>query len=480
MRLHTLNSDANPALPASTLAACQQRISELWGLHFPPERWRDLSRHLRLVAGELDISLPAMGDALLREPPSPRVAAHCVREFTVGETYFLRDADFFTKLRQAVLTPLIARRRAAQDLHLRFWSAGCCTGEEAYTLAILLGELLPDLERWQVQIIASDLNPAFLASARRGSYGNWSFRQVSGAWRQRHFDRESNNRWHIHDAYRERVTFLEHNLIEACYPDTARGLAQCDVILCRNVLMYFSPKQATSTLRRMLTCLEPGGVLLLASQEGMLCHWAELTPELWPGALCLRRQALDERDTHVSRHAAAPAPVPVSVPQQTLESTLSSQSLSSPVLSNPVHPTAKQQAHTAATTARTCANQHQLQEALEWAEHALELDKLEPGLYWLLASLQIEQGAHQQARATLRKAIYLQPDFVMAHYLCGLLDDRLGDPAAAVRDWKNCLKLLENLPDDYLLQEAEGLSVRDLKKLTRNALEKVVNETSSQ
>ena len=482
MRLPRPDPDVNTALPAPVLAACQQRISALWGLHFPPERWRDLARHLRLVAGELDISINACIDGLLSEPPTRQVAAQCVREFTVGETYFLRDGGFFAKLRQAVLMPLIAQRRAAHDLRLRIWSAGCCTGEEAYTLAILLEDLLPDLECWQLQIIASDINPAFLASARQGSYGNWSFRQVSDGWRQRHFIQENNNRWRIHEQYRERVTFLEHNLIEAFYPDLTRGFAHCDVIVCRNVLMYFNPIQAASTLQRLLNCLESGGVLLLAAQEGMLCQEAGLTPALWPGALCLRKQTLHHDDADGSRSAslqqrATGSTAPPAQPLLNPANPAPRPTNPVPADPAPLNPTVKQQAQDAAITARTRANQNQLQDALTWAEHALELDRLDPGLYWLLASLQIELGSRQQARATLRKAIYLQPDFVMAHYLCGLLNARLGNPAGAVRDWKNCQRLLEQLADDCLLQQAEGLSVQDVKKLIRNALGQTIDGT---
>src|SRR5690606_2810464 len=102
-------------------------------------------------------------------------------------------------------------------------------------LAILLDDLLPDLECWQLQIIASDINPTFLALARQGCYGNWSFRQVSDGWRRRHFIQENNNRWRINEKYRERVTFLELNLVETFHPDPTRGLGCCDVIVCRNV-----------------------------------------------------------------------------------------------------------------------------------------------------------------------------------------------------------------------------------------------------
>ena len=469
-------------LSAPLLAACQARIAALWGVHFPPARWRDLTRHLRLVADELQLSLPACVSALLQDTPPPSLIALCVREFTVGETYFLRDADFFEKLSQAVLAPLIARRRAAGDLRLKLWSAGCCSGEEAYTLAILVAELIPDPERWQLQIIASDLNPEFLAAARRGRFGSWSFRQANEDWRRRHFVEEGHSRWRIQDEYRRHLTFLEHNLIRTDFPDSSRGLVDCDLILCRNVLMYFTEAQAVGALQRLLRCLEPDGALFMGAAEGMLCQWAGIKAELWSGALRLHQQTSADKNT-VSRFATQSHTQLSSLPAQTRVPTTPSaksnavRDLAVPIPTASPPSSAKQKALAAANTARVHANLHQLQEALDWTQHALALDKLDPGHYWLLASLQIEQGAPAHARTTLRKAIYLQPDFIMAHYLSGLLNATLGEPTAAIRDLKNCIRLLEQLSDDSPLPESEGLSVMDLKKLALTSLERCRNGT---
>lgn len=469
MHLLTSSPSSSSGLPAAILSACQHRISELWGLHFPPERWRDLVRHLRGVADALNISLTACVDGLLNEPPQPEIMDVCVREFTVGETYFLRDPDFFSQLRRASLVPLVERRRRAQDFRLRFWSAGCCTGEEAYTLAILLRDLLPDPENWRIDIIATDINPAFLSKARKGQFSNWSFRQVNDGWRQRHFVKEA-NRWRINDAYRNTVRFVEHNLVDACYPDSAQGLNDCDVILCRNVLMYFNPVQAASVLQRMLTCLSSDGVFFLAPAEGLICQAAGLLPELWPGALCLKQTSGQKSTGSVASSIQAP---PVSVAWRTVEPEIRTPQTDTIASDAESNPELQAQASMVADKARAYANQHQLQEALDWLEQAIALNRLDPALYWLQASLQIEQGARPRALSTLRKAIYLQPDFVMAHYVCGLLSAGIGESFNAERDLKNCVCLLERLADTETLPESEGLSVKDLKHLVRDALGKI-------
>lgn len=108
-----------------------------------------------------------------------------IMRLTTGESYFFRDAGQFALLRNAIVPELIERRRAQRSL--RIWSAGCSTGEEAYSLAILVHELLPHREGWQLVILGSDLNRDAIEKARSGIYGAWSFRMVYPELQRRYF-----------------------------------------------------------------------------------------------------------------------------------------------------------------------------------------------------------------------------------------------------------------------------------------------------
>ncbi|KAB2853105.1 MAG: protein-glutamate O-methyltransferase, partial [Anaerolineae bacterium] len=108
-------------------------------------------------------------------------------ELTIGETYFMRDEAQIAALRDEILPALIQEKRRQRHFSLHFWSAGCATGEEPYTLAILLTDLLPDIDRWQIQVIGTDINEAALEIARVGRYREWSLRGTSASLRQRFF-----------------------------------------------------------------------------------------------------------------------------------------------------------------------------------------------------------------------------------------------------------------------------------------------------
>ncbi len=146
-------------------------IATRLGLDFPESRKADLERALVQViqnplVGTLDSYLAWLVTVSDENPEWQRLASH----LTVGETYFFRDRSCFEALEQHVLVPLIASRRAEGNLRLRLWSAACASGEEPYSLAILLTRLLPDRADWNVTILGTDVNPEALKAAREGIY----------------------------------------------------------------------------------------------------------------------------------------------------------------------------------------------------------------------------------------------------------------------------------------------------------------------
>ncbi len=171
-------------------------------------------------------------------------------EITVGETYFYRDPKQFEFIKEAVF-PTFGRG-------LRVWSAGCATGEEAYTLAIALEEC--GLES-RSQIFGSDISPAAIATARQGVYGDWSFREIDSIWRARYFTRAAKNRWRIAPRFSSRVTFEARNLANASHHD---GF---DVILCRNVLMYLESDVVARVTALLMSSLREGGWLFTSPSD---------------------------------------------------------------------------------------------------------------------------------------------------------------------------------------------------------------------
>jgi chemotaxis protein methyltransferase CheR len=185
------------------------------------------------------------------------------------------------------LPELIQRRQATR--HLRIWSAGCATGEEPYSIAMTLADLLPTNEFWQVSILATDINSQFLARARDGLYSNWSFRETPDAVRERFFTPEQ-NRWRLYPAIRQMVTFARLNLAEPCFPAILNGTYAQDLILCRNVTIYFDEATTRQLLERFYSTLLPGGWLIVGHAEPQASTYQQLELHNFPQTVAYRKR----------------------------------------------------------------------------------------------------------------------------------------------------------------------------------------------
>lgn len=262
-----------------------------------------------LARARLDELARAHGglDDLLRAATvRPDVASQVAAAFTVGETWFQRIGA-----QLEALPELLAGRR-----HVRAWSAGCSTGEEAYALAAAF-------TRQTVEVLGTDLNPESVRRAREGRYGAWSFRGVPPEQVQRSFERRG-DLFEVRADLRRRVRFAVHNLT------TPAPLRDLDVIACRNVTIYFTPAAAEQVYTHLARALAPGGVMLLAPSDPRPPAHLGLVVERSGGTQVLRRPL--RRAAQVSVPAgpvtarpvrAAPVPVsgqpvPDALPEQAL------------------------------------------------------------------------------------------------------------------------------------------------------------------
>ncbi|MND44205.1 Chemotaxis protein methyltransferase Cher2 [compost metagenome] len=295
-----------PICSARVLEVLLHKVHQHLGLDFSGARRGELLRRFRLLAleqGQADLVgwLEALAFAEWNEAQVQALTP----VFTVGETYFRRDAEAFEWLARQHLGPLIARRREQGYRHLRIWSAACCTGEEAYSLLFLLDDLLgKERSSWSIELFASDLNQTFLERAEQGRYGQNAFRRNEDEFRRRHFQAEGRY-WRVRPAWRGRIRFFRHNLVQGRLPNAEKGLAELDLVLCRNVLMYFSPEQSAGALCRLLSCLTAEGLLLLSAVEAGLATQAGFNG-FWAGS----NYALRPGSRVPSRPAVVPLPLP--------------------------------------------------------------------------------------------------------------------------------------------------------------------------
>ncbi len=235
------------------------QVREQTGFDFLPYKRPTIRRRLqRRLLATRQPDLDAYR-ALLEAQPGE--AERLAGSFLIKVTTFFRDPEVFAALRERVVPELIARARARGD-ELRLWSAGCATGEEAYSLAILVADALgDDAGRPVVRLFATDLDREAVAYARRGVFSGKAVANVPEELLARHFTRRDDGTYEVEKAVRGMIVFGEHDLGQrAPFP-------RIDLTLCRNVLIYFTPPLQRRALQLFTYALRPGGYLVLGNSE---------------------------------------------------------------------------------------------------------------------------------------------------------------------------------------------------------------------
>ncbi len=248
-----------------------------------------IDRFRRIIAGHTGLAVPERDGPMLRARLEERMRAlhmpfpelylalledetgssrdewrELVLSLTTDESYFFRDVGQIRLLKEKILPELIDKHQG--DRSLRIWSAGCSTGEEPYSLAILISGLLSPRETWRVTLLGTDINERSLEWGKRGRYGQWSFRGVDADILAGHF-RKIGGDWQLNQSIRELVTFRRINLIRDLFPDADSGLSDVDLILCRNVFIYFDRETIARVVKKFARTLRPGGYLLTGHAE---------------------------------------------------------------------------------------------------------------------------------------------------------------------------------------------------------------------
>src|SRR5437763_9330946 len=190
----------------------------------------------------------------------PEEVGELVKAFLINVTQFFRDADAFAYLKGDILPKLITEARE-RDKVLRIWTAGCATGEEAYSVAMLLTDTLgPELPQWSIKIFATDLDDAAINFARRGLYSENLLKGIPNDYRDRFFERVDHG-YRISKTLRQMVIFGQQDLSRSA------PFPRIDLVLCRNVLIYFTPELQDYVLNQFAFSLSPGGYLFLGKAE---------------------------------------------------------------------------------------------------------------------------------------------------------------------------------------------------------------------
>jgi len=232
------------------------------GLHFGPESRFLLEKRIARRMDELEIGSFAAYHYLLRgDRAADRELAHAIDDLTTNETYFFRERSPLRALVEEIVPALHGRN----DRPVCVWSAGCSSGEEPYTLLMLAREAGLDPER-DLHVYASDISRRMLQKARRGVYREASFRDTDDYFKRKYFV-EKDGSFQIHDDIKWHVDFIHLNLLDRTKISLLRAM---DVILCRNVVIYFDTDVKRTVVRTFHDKLQPGGYLLMGHSESLL------------------------------------------------------------------------------------------------------------------------------------------------------------------------------------------------------------------
>jgi chemotaxis protein methyltransferase CheR len=381
---------------------------------------------------------------------------------TVQESYFFRHTAQLEFLSSTVF-PEIAGHFPVRTP--RIWSAGCAAGEEAYTLALLAAEHVRG-----AQVLGTDISETALRQAREAVYSRWALRSLTPQQIDRYFT-PRDGRWRFRKSLAENVEFRRLNLAKGAYPATTPGIADLDLIVCRNVLIYFDPQVAREVTARLARCLRPGGWLVLGPSDPPITANADLQAVITPDGVYYRR-----RDTAGSMFEQVSG-MPITA---TKESSAELPPAAAPPVSTQEEPASPLQAMEAAfargawhdvialaenllDNRAACAllvlalsNAGKPQEAAATAEKAMAAHPLCPELHVVTALVQIALKRGHESERLLRRALYLDSSMAMAHFLLGVLLERRGNTAASRTSYRNAIRSAEAHPADSVLPFSNG------------------------
>lgn len=472
-------------LSESLLSRLSEFVADRMGFYFPRERWPDLERGIRSVTREFQAGdAEACIQRLLSAPVTQSQVEILASHLTVGETYFFRERPSFQALEDGVFPDLIRKRR--RDRRLRIWSAGCCTGEEPYSIAIVLRRLIADLKDWEITLLATDINPDFLKKAAAGVYREWSFRGSSADAKEKYFTKKPDGLFEILPEIKGMITFSYLNLAEDSYPSLLNQSNAMDLIFCRNVLIYFGAERARQVIEKFHRSLLDGGWLVVGSSETSHLLNSPFAPVNLPGATFFKKDiqgAPAGEPAAVSAESGPPVPGPPGEP--TLRD-LAQASAAAPVSAGYAEASALYEkgryedatqelllllaqqpgdSKWMALLARAYANQGKLTEAVGWCEKAVAADKLNPAGHVLHANILQEQGAIPEAMRALQCALYLDRNLVLAHFMLGSLARQRRQFKEAERHFHNARAILRTYPEEEALPEGDGITAGRLSEI---------------
>lgn len=455
MAVYSANGSGALSIDDADYQRFRELISSQTGLDFPENRRADLAAGLRRALADSSYEdLVSYYVALTNGERGREEFERLLPHLTTGETYFFRNTAQFDALREEILPDVLARNRVSR--RLRIWSAGCSSGEEPYSIAMLLREFVADIDAWDVVLLGTDINHDLLRRAGRAHYGSWSFRGCTPTLKARYFTSKGGE-FHLTDEIKRMVTFARHNLASDPYPPLAGDRGALDLIICRNVTIYFGAAATQQVVNRFHDCLGEGGWLIVGHAEPSVEIYRRFGVRNFPDTVAYQRVPPEPPTPMLVRQPLWLDPVPSSQLPIAPAPLAASAALGAATS----HERSETPTGTADDTyryARELADRGRLEEAQRLLEGALAADPLEARAHYLLGLVHREQEEWSSALDSLRRAIFLDGTFILAHVSFVSVALRTGNVAQARRSLETARELLKAVPANEVLPDADGLT----------------------
>ncbi|MDP4114598.1 MAG: CheR family methyltransferase [Bacteroidota bacterium] len=503
--------DPNSEILLSIINPISVNIEKHLGLYYPPEKYSEL--YIRLDSAAKEKGYNELEDFLHTLQNEASVINNIdllTRHLTIGETYFFRESGVLDIFKKNIIN---------NSRPLNIWCAGCCTGEEAYTLAIIINSIFDSNIR-NSKILATDINKDFLNKALSGRYSKWSFRNMDDKIVAKYFNRIDDKYFEVRPEIRKLVKFEYMNLAENNF-SSKLNFGPFDYIFCRNVLMYFDNELHDKLVTSFYNLLADGGFLAVSVAEVSLINDN-------------RFEKIYSNESFIFRKSVKEPTLPLSpihninnrIPLPIIRNNSNSSFTRSPV---PEHNTIRRGSKASSEERKqsiddvdtsfynihngyakgryaetisiildiiqkanknntllqnhsdelylmiikSYLNINNFDEALRWCTKGIENNRLHLPYYLTLANIFQVINENEEAMKTLQTAIYLDPDNILANFSLSNLYRRNNDSSLARKYLLVTLRILENCSPDQVIEESEGLTAGAMREMVISFIQNI-------
>lgn len=443
------------------------------------------------------------------------------------ESYFFRDKGQIKILENYIFPELIKQNYTSKNINII--SAGCSTGEEAYSLAILASEIIENIQEWNIKVLGLDINLEALEKAKKGIYGNWSLRSMPQEKKNNYF-KHNNEQYEILPQYKRMVKFDYFNLVNDSWEQLNTTPNNIDLIICRNVFIYFNVESVLKVVNKFKNILKLSGFLMTGHAEVDSAKITDFQVESFPESLIyiynpnqVNKVRFTESQKIITKNNI-PSPevnhiLPVLIPEikpfptnnntPTIDNFSSNNNSQNPdynVITTRETSTKieenllyietckliKQKSYQSAIEnskklieqyannilpyqmmAEIYANIGEYSEAEKYCNLALKIDSFAVYPYYILSHLADAQGNLEETKKLLKKIIYLDSNFISAYIELANIYQLEKDVSLSQKMWKNLKEVLNKLPDSQIIPDLDNLTVAQLKEQLKTTLNSI-------